>query len=297
MMEEKEYWRGWEGLSPVLIGGNFWDGAPGLRVGPRYIEEFQFIYVQGGMAEAFVGEEKRLIRAGDLMFYGPNVRHGFTGLGPETLRLVGLRLVFLQEDVVRVPTGRHTSHEPFVHPLGEPRCPLEPMPWTFVSSPPGSPIGRLCESLALSQLAGEGGRLMEKRGLLFMLLDAVFDAQNQARVEKALPEHQRLAVQRAQRVILSSLAVEPDVEALAGQAGWSRDHFARLFRAQTGFTVAGYVRQQRLLEARRLLIEGRLTVGEVARAVGFEDPLYFSRAFSRVFRMPPSELRKYRQIG
>jgi AraC-like DNA-binding protein/quercetin dioxygenase-like cupin family protein len=296
-METKAYWQGWEALSPVLISANFWDGAPGAKVGPRYIEEHQFIYVQTGLAEAFVGQEKRLMRPGDVMFYGPNVRHGVTALGPDGLRLIGLRFVFLQEDLGRIPTGRHTSATPFEYSRGEPRCPLEPLPWTFVSSPPGSSIGRLCESLVLSHIAGEGGRHMEKRGLMFMLLDAVYDAQNQARVEKALPDHQRLAVQRAQRVILSALASEPDVDGLAAQAGWSRDHFARLFRAQTGFTVAGYVRQHRLLEARRLLIEGRLTVGEVARAVGFSDPLYFSRAFSRVFKTPPSDLRKYRQIG
>ena len=36
-----------------------------------------------------------------------------------------------------------------------------------------------------------------------------------------------------------------------------------------------------MLEAARLLRFTDLTVGEVARRVGYEDPLYFSRAFKR----------------
>jgi AraC family transcriptional regulator of arabinose operon len=47
----------------------------------------------------------------------------------------------------------------------------------------------------------------------------------------------------------------------------------------------------RMREARRLLVETDLTVAEVARKVGFEDPLYFSRCFRHLTGVPPSHYR------
>jgi AraC-like DNA-binding protein len=50
--------------------------------------------------------------------------------------------------------------------------------------------------------------------------------------------------------------------------------------------VRAFVTEQRLLGARRLLIEGKLNMSEVARSVGYDDPDHFSRRFSpSVFRM------------
>ncbi|WP_010543040.1 helix-turn-helix domain-containing protein [Sphingomonas elodea] len=46
-----------------------------------------------------------------------------------------------------------------------------------------------------------------------------------------------------------------------------------------------------LLEARRLLLYSNLSVGEIADAVGFEDPAYFSRFFARHVGMSPRAFR------
>ena len=47
-----------------------------------------------------------------------------------------------------------------------------------------------------------------------------------------------------------------------------------------------------LLEARRLLLYSNLSVGEIADAVGFEDPAYFSRFFARHVGMSPRTFRE-----
>ncbi|MCK6691596.1 MAG: ATP-binding protein [Thermoanaerobaculia bacterium] len=51
------------------------------------------------------------------------------------------------------------------------------------------------------------------------------------------------------------------------------------------------IRSFRLEKAKALLHTTRMTVAEVAYAVGFKDPLYFSRAFSHQFGMAPSDAR------
>jgi len=46
-----------------------------------------------------------------------------------------------------------------------------------------------------------------------------------------------------------------------------------------------------MLEAARLLRFTELTIGEIAHRVGFDDQLYFSRAFKRHHGEPPMAYR------
>jgi transcriptional regulator GlxA family with amidase domain len=53
-----------------------------------------------------------------------------------------------------------------------------------------------------------------------------------------------------------------------------------------------YLADWRLFKARALLAELSLTVGEFARAVGYESEASFNRAFSRHFEKTPGTVRK-----
>lgn len=66
---------------------------------------------------------------------------------------------------------------------------------------------------------------------------------------------------------------------MAKVAHLSPVYFAALFRRETGQPPIAWVRRRRMAAARELLAEGSKSVADVARAVGFEDPYHFSRAF------------------
>ncbi len=72
-----------------------------------------------------------------------------------------------------------------------------------------------------------------------------------------------------------------DWTALARRHGLSLSGFRRHWLQETGGPPARYLRTLRLREARSLLVETRLPVGEIARQCGFADPLYFSRHFRK----------------
>jgi AraC-like DNA-binding protein len=73
----------------------------------------------------------------------------------------------------------------------------------------------------------------------------------------------------------------PPVAELARTAGYSPDHFSRVFLKVTGLRPQDYVIQARVGRARQLLAESDLTVGMIAEALGFQDIFYFSRQFRR----------------
>lgn len=78
------------------------------------------------------------------------------------------------------------------------------------------------------------------------------------------------------------------VRQLADVGGCSPATAERLFAKHTGSSVSVWIRGARMREAASLLRGSGLRVGEVARAVGFTDPLYFSRVFRAAFGVPPS---------
>ncbi len=69
----------------------------------------------------------------------------------------------------------------------------------------------------------------------------------------------------------------------------SRSVLYRKFEALTGQSVNEFVRITRLKRAAQLLSLNELTVSEVTYEVGFNDPQYFSKCFSKQYNMTPSE--------
>lgn len=62
-------------------------------------------------------------------------------------------------------------------------------------------------------------------------------------------------------------------------------------KAMTGVSTTAYVRQQIVVKAKRLLAYTTQSIAEIARTLGFEDPAYFSRLFSRETGLSPSGFR------
>lgn len=75
--------------------------------------------------------------------------------------------------------------------------------------------------------------------------------------------------------------------------GVSDTYFRKLFIARFGVGPKQYVQQLRLRRARDILSQGEYSsISQVARQVGFEDPLYFSKQFRRTYGIVPTAVRR-----
>jgi AraC-like DNA-binding protein len=68
----------------------------------------------------------------------------------------------------------------------------------------------------------------------------------------------------------------------------SARHLRRRLKEVTRLSPAGFIRTRRLQHAAALLEDGADTVKDVASAVGYRDPSYFSRLFRETFGCPPT---------
>jgi AraC family transcriptional regulator len=75
---------------------------------------------------------------------------------------------------------------------------------------------------------------------------------------------------------------------LASVAGLSRSYFSEQFKLSTGFSPHQYLIRCRVERAKELLQEGRMTIAEIARQVGFADQSHLTRHFRLVLGLLPS---------
>jgi transcriptional regulator GlxA family with amidase domain len=71
----------------------------------------------------------------------------------------------------------------------------------------------------------------------------------------------------------------------------SPNHFRLLFSRQAGVSVSTHLLRLRMQEAMNLLRTSSLSIKEIAAAVGFKDPLYFSKRFHDHWDIAPTRVR------
>ena len=82
------------------------------------------------------------------------------------------------------------------------------------------------------------------------------------------------------------------VEQLSSISCVSKSYLSRLFLKRLGMSPMRYLNSVRVDIAKKLLIDSKLSISDIAVKVGFSDPLYFSRVFNKLTGVAPTEFRK-----
>lgn len=78
---------------------------------------------------------------------------------------------------------------------------------------------------------------------------------------------------------------------LAKNFSYSPSHFSALFQKETGVSPINYYIQLRIQRACQYIELTNLKLFEIAEKVGFEEPAYFTRIFTKIMGISPSEYR------
>jgi AraC family transcriptional regulator len=79
---------------------------------------------------------------------------------------------------------------------------------------------------------------------------------------------------------------------LASIVQMSTDHFSKLFKQSTGFSLYQYVIRQRVMRAQDLIAQSEYTIAQIASMVGFSNQSHLNRHFKRLIGVTPGSLRK-----
>lgn len=104
--------------------------------------------------------------------------------------------------------------------------------------------------------------------------------------------HRDPRIERARAFIERHFHESFTLEQVAAAASMSASRLASLFRQQCGLSVLGYRDELRMVRAAQLLRHSALGIAAVGAAVGYADPAYFSRTFSRHVGVAPRDYQR-----
>lgn len=130
------------------------------------------------------------------------------------------------------------------------------------------------------------------RGLLLQLLVEVLDDDTQAHEQTASSS----GLAGAARRVLGQLSQPGDdptrsIQTAFSRLGYSYAHVCRVFRNAYGITPVGYVNSLRLERARMLILDTQLSIAEISKRVGYDNPAYFGRLFRKNAGRTPRQYR------
>lgn len=153
-------------------------------------------------------------------------------------------------------------------------------------------LGESFEGIVRQLEEAAGWRPAQPRRSSVRLWDVLWQLAGRPMVERQPHLRQHPALGGAVREIELQLSQPLSIPAIAQRAEISHNHLTRLFRAQFGVTVEGYIRQRRVERALHLLAHTTLSVKAIAAEVGLPDLHFFNKTIRAACGMSPREYRE-----
>lgn len=113
-----------------------------------------------------------------------------------------------------------------------------------------------------------------------------------ALVQSHEPSHDRDLVQQVKAHIRSHLGGDLSIDRIAQSLYVGRTRLCLAFKRETGTSLARYIREQKMDQARLLLSSTTEDIARIGRRVGYTRPSSFSAAFTRETGIPPISWRE-----
>jgi AraC-like DNA-binding protein len=153
--------------------------------------------------------------------------------------------------------------------------------------------GTLMDMIKTLQMGGTAN-IVRCYGLMLLFLSqlldqtSVFDDHSIAPAIESMPErYLREAIGYMKKNLHNNFSVSD----VAERIGLSRSYFSKIFTERCGKTPVEFILSYRLNNAWHLLQYTNLSTEQIAQSVGFNDPAYFTRQFTRRYGRSPRSLR------
>jgi AraC-like DNA-binding protein len=275
---------------PILGRMHIVEAIPNALRADRHAGEYEIHYVVSGILSFWVGERNYEIRPGMAFLTQPGELHGGVDAILEPGEWYWLRL--------RFPDGAKPLPELSLTTTRKLKRDFAAMDAHLF---PGSLQLRSCFARLIEEHRQPSAHsALMSRLILHELMVTVIRDYAKAGASASANDSTFLSVpiQRAVEWIQSHLTEElPSIDDIAVQVGLSESHFRRRFHEETGFSPLEYVTRQRVLRAKQLLHDGRVSITRLAFDLGFQSSGYFAQVFRKMTGMTPTDYRaRYCQI-
>lgn len=257
---------------------------------PLHNHEFiELVYIRDGQGFHSIGGHKYLVSAGDLLFINYNQTHSFHA--NPFMKFVNF--LFTPEFISRELMNSENIGDVFAFTLSsEFGGGLEHT----------APVARFrgkefmeAESIVERMLAEYTQKEPGYQSILKGYMQILFGMMVRS-IRAQESENPYVSIGRITpdilRYIDSNLFEKINLRDLAEKCFYSPIYFSRLFKETCGKTLTSYIKEKRIHEAVRLLMDTDKTVSEIAERVGYSDRKQFYKAFRQQTGKTPAEFRK-----
>jgi len=97
----------------------------------------------------------------------------------------------------------------------------------------------------------------------------------------------------AKNILIKQLTDPPIITELAKQIGMNQDKLKRGFKQVFDKTIRNFIIEERLANARLMLLQSEKQIGEIAYEIGYSNKSYFSRIFKKKYGVLPKDYTQY----
>ncbi|MGE6573827.1 response regulator transcription factor [Paenibacillus xylanexedens] len=101
---------------------------------------------------------------------------------------------------------------------------------------------------------------------------------------------------KAKRYIHENYSKDLNREDVAASVFLTPDYLAKVFKQETGMTMKEYLNACRIAAAKLMLIDSRLSIGQIAMETGYENISYFSTVFKKLAGETPNAYRSRHRL-
>ena len=133
-------------------------------------------------------------------------------------------------------------------------------------------------------------------GHLYLFLD-YFMRSTVSTVVKGSTKLQDYYIKEAITYIEQNFQNDISVVDIANRLGINRSYFGRIFKQTLKQTPQEFLINYRMIKATELLRLTKMSIGDISKAVGYENQLHFSRAFKKIYNISPREWRNINAVN
>ena len=133
-------------------------------------------------------------------------------------------------------------------------------------------------------------------GHLYLFLD-YFMRSTVSTVVKGSTKHQDYYIKEAITYIEQNFQNDISVVDIPNRLGINRSYFGKIFKQTLKQTPQEFLINYRMIKATELLRLTKMSIGDISKAVGYENQLHFSRAFKKIYNISPREWRNINAVN
>ena len=237
---------------------------------------FQMLWLAGGEASVELDGRQDTLSAGQVLLVPQHCVHGFRFSPEAEGEVITLSYVFFE----RLQTGLGTT----LHAMTAPAV------CTLSRSDDRKQIEMAFHSAHQAYASRDplGGLLLEAQlASLLVWLSRLLPRQEEEMPLARGREH----LAKFSQVIEAAFIHQPPLDYYADKLGISVAHLNALCRQLTNHSALSLIHARLGLEARRHLVYTSMPIKDIAEALGFSDPAYFTRFFKRQTGLSPAAFR------